>query len=227
MKNKTRIFAGGLIICAAIGFFISWMLMPDPGTTNTVHILGLVKQSRSQVMCSVVIQIITCVLYIVALFLVTQISFPIRKVSLLGICLIGVGILGLCSDAFFHLLAWFMTDDSVTTQKDVVRVMEFMQSDGLRFLIPLLLPFFIGGLILGVGLTQQKVISKISALVTSAAFLAGILMAIGHKMHAYDRSIPVLDILGIFAIGQAIIGFELLIAGRGIKFDHAALDVYR
>jgi hypothetical protein len=110
-----------------------------------------------------------------------------------------------------------MTDDSVTTQKDVVQVMEFMQTDGLRFLIPLLLPFFIGGLILGVGLTQQKVISKISAFVTSAAFLTGILMAIGHKMHAYDQSIPVLDILGIFAAGQAIIGFELLIFRRGVN----------
>ena len=54
----------------------------------------------------------------------------------------GIGAMGLCADAFFHLLAWFMTDDSVTIQEDVIRVMEFMQTDALIFLVPLLLPFF-------------------------------------------------------------------------------------
>ena len=211
--NKTKILAGGLLISGAIGFFISWGLMPDPGTTDTIHTLSIVKESRADVINSVIIQIITCVLYVGALALLTQLSFPLKKITLVGICLAGVGILGLCSDAFFHLLAWFMTDDSVNVQKDVVRVMEFMQTSGVRFLIPLLLPFFIGSLILAIGLTKQKAISKLSALVISAAFLAAILIVIAHKTQLYNGSIPVLGILAIFAIGQAIIGFELMMPG--------------
>ena len=225
--NKTKIFTGILFICGAIGFFTSWSLMPDPGTTDTSHILDIVKQSRSNVMNSVVIQIITSAVYVAALFLLTQISFPLKKVSLLGVCLVGVGILGLCSDAFFHLLAWFMTDDSVSIQRDVVRVMEFMQTEGVRFLIPLLLPFFVGGLILAIGLSKQKVISSLPAYVITIAFLLAMLMVIATKTHIYQGSIPVLFILGIFAIGQAIIGFELLTPGRKIIFDHTALDVYQ
>jgi len=225
--NKTKIFTGILFICGAIGFFISWSLMPDPGTTDASHILDIVKRSRSNVVNSVVIQIITSVVYVTALFLLTQISFPLKKESLLGVCLIGVGVLGLCSDAFFHLLAWFMTDNSVSIQRDVVRVMEFMQTEGVRFLIPLLLPFFVGGLLLAIGLRKQRLTSSLPAYVITIAFLLAILMVIGTKTHIYKVPVPVLFILGIFAIGQAIIGFEFLTPSRKITFDHAALDVYR
>ena len=225
--NKTKFFTGILFICGAIGFFTSWSLMPDPGTTDTSHILDIVKQSRSNVINSVVIQIITSAVYVAALFLLTQISFPLKKVSLLGVCLVGVGVLGLCSDAFFHLLAWFMTDDSVSIQRDVVRVMEFIQTDGVRFLIPLLILFFVGGLMLAMGLSKQKVISSLPAYVITVAFLLAILMVIATKTHIYKGSIPVLFILGIFAIGQAIIGFEFLTPGRKVVFDHTAVDVYQ
>ena len=225
--NRTKVFAGSLLICGAIGFFISWCLMPDPGTTDTTHILNMVKQSRSNVMNSVIIQIITSAVYVAALVLLTQISFPLRKISLLGVCLVAVGVLGLCSDAFFHLLAWFMTDDSVNAQKDVVRVMEFMQTDGVRFLLPILLPFFFGGLILAIGLSRQKLVSRLSAYVTTLAFLVAIIMVIATKTHLYNGPVPILFILGIFAIGHAIIGFECLGPDRRITFDHAAFDVYQ
>jgi hypothetical protein len=224
--NKTKFFAGSLLISGAIGFFTSWALMPDPGTTDAVHILNIVKQSRPDVISSVVIQIITCVFYVAALFLLTRV-IQLKNVSLVGICLVGVGLLGLCSDAFFHLLAWFMTDDSVDAERNVVRVMEFMQTDGVRFLIPLLLPFLIGSLILTIGLTKQKLISKVPALITSVAIVVGILMAIANKTHIYKGSVPVLDVLGLFAIGQALIGFEFLLPSRKIILDHTALDVYR
>ena len=225
--NKSKVFAGSLLICGAIGFFVSWSLMPDPGTTDTAHILDVVKQSRSDVINSVIIQIITSVIYIAALFMLTQISFQLNKLSLVGICLVGVGVLGLCSDAFFHLLAWFMTDDSVNTQKDVVRVMEFMQTDGVRFLIPILLPFFFGGLILAIGLKRQRLVSRLSAYVITLAFLVAVIMVIATKTHVYNGPVPILFILGIFAIGHAIMGFECLGPNRRITFDHAAFDVYQ
>ena len=225
--NKTKIFAGSLFIWAAIGFFVSWALMPDQGTTDTVHILNIVKQSRPSVITSVIVQIITCVLYIVALVLVTQLSFPMKKVTLLGFCLVGIGLIGLCSDAFFHLLAWFMTDDSVNIQKDVVRVMQFMQTVGVRFLIPLLLPFFIGALILAIGLSKQRVVSRLPVYAITLAFLVAIGTMIASKTHIYNGPVPVLFILGIFAMGHAITGFELLGPNRKIIFDHSALEIYQ
>lgn len=115
--TKRKILAGALLILAALGFFMSWYLMPDPGTTDTIHILKIVKQARIGVYSSVIIQIVSSVLYMVSLALLTQIGFPLKKITLVGVCFLGIGVLGFCSDAFFHLLAWYMTDDSVNIQR--------------------------------------------------------------------------------------------------------------
>ena len=190
--TKGKILAGALLILASIGFFMSWYLMPDPGTTDTIHILNIVKQARISVHSSVIIQIVSSVLYMVALALITQIGFPLKKITLVGVCFLGVGVLGLCSDAFFHLLAWFMTDDSVNIQKDVIRVMDFMQTGGVVFLIPLLLPFFIGSLLMAIGFSKQGLVSKTSGLIISAAFLIGVAITISAKLGIYHGSIPML-----------------------------------
>ena len=208
MKRK-NILTGCILMLAATGFWLSWFLMPDPGTNDTVHILSIVKQARGNVMNSVIIQIITSVVYVVALFLLTQISFPLRKTSLLGIIFLGIGSLGLCADAFFHLLAWFMTDNSVTIQKDVVTVMEFMQTTGVVFLIPLLLSLFIGSMLLAIGMNKQGLITKRSKFIIATAFLVGCVIAILNKLGIYGGPVPTLAILGIFAAGQGAIGLDL------------------
>ena len=88
-------------------------------------------------------------------------THPQKKITLAGAVLFGIGILGLCADAFFHLLAYFMTDDSVTVQKDVIQTMNFMQTTGVAFLIPLLLPFFIGSIVFAVGLKKEGIIFRL------------------------------------------------------------------
>jgi len=177
MKKQT-ISTGWLLILATITFWISWFLMPDPGTTDTNHILTIVKQARLSVLCSVIIQIVSSVLYVVALFSLAQLSFPQKKITLTGIALFGIGSMGLCADAFFHLLAYFMTDDSVNIQQDVVRVMNFMQTTGVVFLIPLLLPLFIGSLVLAIGLRKQAAISRTPTIIFITSFSIGIIGAI-------------------------------------------------
>src|SRR5262245_32417560 len=130
MKRQTNM-AGYMMILAAIGFWISWFLMPDPGTTDTEHILRIVKEARNSVFASVTIQIISSVLYIFALFPLSQGIFIRKKLTLYGLILFGIGVLGLCSDAFFHLLAFYMTDSTVTVQADIITVMTFMQTKAL------------------------------------------------------------------------------------------------
>src|ERR1044071_3159471 len=111
--NKQMRMIGWLLIHAALAFWISWFLMPDPGTTDTKHILEIVKEDRATVLSSVIIQIISSALYLVAFFLLVRKHFS-NKTILTGAILFGIGAMGLCADAFFHLLAYFMTDKSVT-----------------------------------------------------------------------------------------------------------------
>ena len=209
MSRHNRI-TGFLLIISAITFWLAWFLMPDAGTANTTHILNMVKESRAKVLASVIVQIISCLFYIIVIVRLSQAIFSYKKSTITGITLLGIGAMGMCTNAFFHLLAYFMTDDTVTIQADIVRVMEFMQTTGVAFLIPLLLPFFIGSIILSIDLQKQKVISKTAMALFIAALFTGISVAI--VSNASQIRVPgmTLLILGIFATGQAIIGTELI-----------------
>ncbi|AAS71744.1 hypothetical protein GS518_16025 [Leptospira interrogans] len=211
MKKQT-FWTGILLIFAAITFWISWFLMPDPGTTDARHILEIVKVSRNFVWYSAITQIVSSVCYIIALFSLADLITSQKKTTLSGFVLFGIGVLGMCSDAFFHLLAYYMTDDSVFIQENVIIIMNFMQTKGVIILVPLLLSFFIGSLILSIGLKLQNVISKIPMVVFLIAIFAGIPGAvIINKIFLYKRSIVSLIILGTFAIGQAWIGLEIIL----------------
>ena len=224
MKKQT-ILTGYLLILGAFTFWLSWLLMPDPGTTDTNHILNIVKQSRESVLYSVIIQITSAVLYAAALFLLVKVSFP-QKRTLTGVIVLGIGAMGLCADAFFHLLAWFMTDDSVTIQEDVIRVMEFMQTDALIFLVPLLLPFFIGSLVLGIGLHKQGITSAIPKWIFLATLVIGPVGALLSKT-IFDYNGPVLTLtsLGIFSLGHVFIGFELIMGAGKAKNNLTTIDL--
>src|SRR4030095_1002239 len=213
--NTKKNLACYLLILSAITFWISWFLMPDPGTTDTTHILTKVKQARISVLCSVIIQIVSSVLYVLALFSLTRFSVPQKKITLIGISLFGIGAMGLCSDAFFHLLAFFMTDDSVNIKQDVVRVMNFIQTTGVVFLIPLLLPLFIGSLVFAIGLKKQGIVSRNPTIIFIIAISIGIIGTIIAKtILGYNGPVLSLITLGLFAAGQALIGFEIIQASQ-------------
>jgi hypothetical protein len=216
--TRRTIITGYLFILAAITFWISWYLMPDPGTTDTVHILKIIKEQRTSVLTSLIVQIISSILYIAALFFLLQNSFDKKRINLTGIILTGVGAMGLCADAFFHLLAYYMTDNTVNIQQDVVRVMDFMQTEALIFLVPLLLPLFIGSLVLAINLAKKQIVSRTFALIIIAAFVIGILFAVAAKAGIYQAHIPVLGILAIFAAGQTFIGIELIKTSKTVRF---------
>lgn len=206
-QNK---MTGYILIFAGVTFWISWFLMPDPGTTDAAHILAIVKEKRTSVFASVIVQIVSSAAYIVALCLMAQRYLPQRKVTFAGIVLLGIGVLGLCSDAFFHLLAFYMTDSTVNMQADVIAVMTFMQTGGVAFLVPLLLPFFIGSLLLALGLHRQRVTTKLPQLMIIAAFTLGPLsVVIGKTIFEYQGNVISLCILGLVALGQANIGVQM------------------
>jgi len=209
MKKNTNI-SGYLLILASICFFASWWLMPDPGTTNTKHILSIVQQSRIQVLSSVIIQIISSVLYTIAAFVLIR-NNRIQKTAFAGSVLLAIGAMGLCADAFFHLLAYYMTSNNVTIQQDVVMVMNYMQTDALVFLIPLLLPFIAGSILLTAGLDKQAVISKWPRRTIIAALLFGLAGAIiTRSAGSVSGAALSMMVLALFSVAQIHAGLQLV-----------------
>jgi hypothetical protein len=209
MKNP--LIPGITLIVAALTFWLSWFLMPDQGTADTAHILSIVREARPSVYASVIVQIVSSVLYIPALFLLAANLQAINKFLLAGLILLAIGAMGMCADAFFHLLAYFMTSSQTHLKEGVVQVMEMMQTSGIKFLIPLLLPFFIGTLLLNYGLFKQALSSRIPFFITVLAFATGIIGAPIVNYLGYGRPILILSVLGIFAIAQAYAGCELAV----------------
>lgn len=207
--KKQIILTGYLLIAAAITFWIAWFLMPDPGTTDTRHILEIVNRIRPMVFSSVVLQIISSVLYLIVLFLLATIGRP-RQKTIIGFILWAIGAMGMCADAFFHLLAWYMTDASVTINEDVVRVMDFTQTSGVNFLIPLMLPFFIGGPMAAWGFYKQGIISKKPVLLFISAFIVGLAGMLVAKVLSLKEINLLLSPLALFAASQILTGYEMI-----------------
>lgn len=208
---KTRLYlAGALFIFASVTFWLSWYLMPDPGATEAAHILTLVKLSRKAVLWSVAIQVLSAVSYLFALFFTLQGIGSSHKLRLPGIALAGVGAMGLCSDAFFHLLAWCMTSKQVHIQSDVVQVMHLMQTRGLLFLVPLFLLFFIGSLVLAVSLHRSGLVSKKPYRLFSLVLLAGSAATVLAGKIGVQGPWPALLTLGLFATALGRMGYELI-----------------
>jgi len=211
MENKSIFKTTGLLfIFAAITFWTAWFLMPDQGTADTLHILTIVRQTRDSVFCSAIIQIISSVAFIPALFFLGLNLPGSKSITVWGLILFAIGAMGMCMDAFFHLFAFYMTDPIITIQSDIVNLMEFVQTKGVIVLVPLLLPFFIGTLLLTIGLSKQLVISRTSSLICFAALTIGIIGGVLVNVLGYGRPTLGISVLAMFALAQIIMGIGLI-----------------
>jgi len=85
-----------------------------------------------------------------------------------------------------------------------------MQSDGLKFLVPLLLPFLFGGWVFASGLRREETVSRwpdrvFALALTFAAAGGGMVVATGTGRHAV-----VLTFLGLVDLGYARLGLDLV-----------------
>ena len=219
MKKKS-ILSGILLMLAAICFWLGWSLIPDPGSTDSLHILEMVAHARVQVTMSVFLQILSSVLYITSLFLLVSINFSKRRILWGAICM-GIGSMGLCADAFFHLLAVSMTQPGIAREAGILHAMEYMQTHGLAFLTPLLLPFLVGSFLLSGGLRKQALLSATpSVLMTLGLILGPMASILMEKWLAYRGSAAALITLGLFAGGHVAIGLELMTVTEKGPFQH-------
>lgn len=152
--------------------------MPDQGTADTVHILKVVKDHRPYVWTSVLVQIFSSLVDLPALFFLIKDTVSPNAFVFWGVILLSIGAMGMCADAFFHLLAFFMTHPYITIDDNIIMVMELMQTRGILLLIPLLLLFFVGSLILAIGLFKLGISSNKSVIILVSAIVVGLVGAL-------------------------------------------------
>jgi hypothetical protein len=213
-QQRTARRGGALLVFASVTFWISWFLMPDAGTNDAAHILEVVREHRSSVFASVIVQIVSSIAFAPATLLIVQLPFSSSRGRILaGATLLLIGAMGMCADAIFHLAAYYMTADGVAPDA-VLRPMQLLQTEGIRVLVPLLLPFFIGAIVLALGLQRAGYVSRAPVMVFATAIAVAISGGVAAGVIGAGRHAVVLLFLGLFAVGLTWIGSNLMTAKR-------------
>jgi hypothetical protein len=172
--------AGAFLVVASVTFWVSWVLMPGVGVTDTAMLFALVGANRSGVFASVLLQLISAAAYAPALVAIAasdeaRESRPIRA----GCALLAVGAMGSAADAIFHLVAYEMTNPTVTPAA-MAPVMRRLQGPDLALLLPFVAAFFSGSAVLVVACRKGGMLARVGFLALIAApavLLAGASMA--------------------------------------------------
>ncbi len=208
--SRTRKSAGAILIFAAVTFWLAWLFMPDAGTNDAARIQEVVREHRGSVFLSLIVQIISSVAFVPAVLLIARLPLAqAQRRVFVGGALLLIGAMGMCADAIFHLAAYYMTADGVAPES-MHRSMMLLQTEGIRFLLPLLLSFLIGGIVLALGLQHAGLASPGPVMVfASAIATAGVGGITAAAMDA-GRYAVVLLFLGLFALALVWLGVELM-----------------
>jgi hypothetical protein len=219
MMLPRRTMSGMALIGAAVLFWAAWLLMPGVGVTDAREIFGLVGSRRGAVLASVVLQLVSAVLYVPALLGLSTTRTALRRPAVKwGATLLIVGAMGSAADAMLHLLAYAMTAPEVD-RAAVTPVMAFMQGPGLMLLAPLLLSFFVGGALLSFALAAEGVVSRWSPrlqMIGLAAAIAGGGLASAGWLPARFVGLAT---LAAFSAAQALVAQACLAAS--VEVGHA------
>ncbi len=203
-------FSAFALVLGAVTFWLAWFLMPDAGTNDASHILDAVRANHAAVWWSVLVQLISCVAFVPAVLGLAPVQGSRRSTfTLVGESLVLIGVMGMCADAFFHLIAYYMTAEGIA--KEAVQApMVLLQTEGIAFLVPLMIPFLVGGVVYTMGLWKAGLISATPTrffwlAIIGAVVGSGVVSVIGQGRH-----VVALLFLGLVALGYSWIGFELL-----------------
>jgi len=207
--TRTRFSALALMIGAGT-FWLAWFLMPDAGTNDPSHILDVVRASHTAVWWSVLVQLVSCVAFVPAVLGLATVQGSQRSTAtLVGGSLVLIGAMGMCADAFFHLVAYYMTAEGVTKEA-VLAPMTLLQTEGIMFLVPLMIPFLVGGMIYAAGTRKAGLVSATPAWFFWMALVVVVVGAGVVSVTGQGRQMVALSFLGLVALGYGWIGFELL-----------------
>lgn len=128
----------------AILLWSAWALMPDAATNDAAHILTAVSTARAAVCASAILQLAGAALLVAGL----AVEAGEGRSARLGAVAVLVGSAAMAADAVYHQLAFEMTAPGVA-RESILPVMAKMQTEALRPLVPLLLLFPAGAVIMG------------------------------------------------------------------------------
>jgi hypothetical protein len=208
--------SGILLAVAAAAFWLGWILMPDAGTRDAAHILDVVGAHRSAVWWSAVVHWLSSILFILGIIGIhSDVRASASGGARLGAALALLGAMGVCLDACFHLMAYYLTADGVPASA-VLESMRLLQTEGLAFLVPLLLSLIVGGAVYSVGLARAGITSGRSRWV----FLLGIAWAVAGGAVAVTvgagRQEVALVFVGFVALGYGWLGYDVAVGRRAL-----------
>jgi hypothetical protein len=202
-----------LFAAAALLFWLAWALMPGVGVTDAEQIFQLVSAQRSLVLWSVVLQLVSAALYVPGTLAIISDEGRRRVRGVRwGTALMLMGAMGSAADAVLHLLAYAMTAPGLE-RAPLARVMTFMQGPGLVLLAPMILSFFVGGVLLSVAFARIGVVSRWNPRLHGIALLLAVFGGLLAGSGLLPPRAVGLATLGSVSIAQAWIGLALW--GRG------------
>ena len=164
-----RGIAGTSLVVASVGFWLSWMLMPGVGVTDTATIFALVGANRSSVFASVVLQLLSAAAYAPALVAIAASDHARESRAMRAGCvLLAIGAMGSAADAVFHLVAYEMADPAVMSEA-MAPVMRRLQGPDLGLLLPFVVAFFSGSAVLAVARRKGGTFARVGFLALIAA----------------------------------------------------------
>jgi hypothetical protein len=196
---------GLCLIAAAALFWLAWALMPGVGVTDAQRIFELVGSHRTDVLASVVVQLVSAVLYVPAMLGVAADERLGARPA--GVLLVGA--LGSAADAVLHLLAFAMTAPGIDPAP-MIPVMKFMQGPGLVLLAPLILGFFVGGAWLSIAAARAGVVPRWNPWLHAIALVTALAGRALASAGLVPPRIAGLTVLAIFAAAQIHVGLALL-----------------
>jgi hypothetical protein len=200
--------AGILLFIASTAFWVSWLLMPGVGVTDTARIFWLVGQHRPSVFVSVVLQLLSAAAYVPAIQ--TIVLSGVSRGARAGSILLVIGAIGSAADAIFHLVAFEMTAQGIPA--DVVApVMRRLQGPDLLLLLPFVAAFFVGHALLIAAMRGWGRFARYGAwLLVAAPGILVVGVALVRFAHVPGRVVG-LSFLGAVAGSLAMIGLALAV----------------
>jgi hypothetical protein len=164
-----RRIAGTCLVVASVTFWLSWVLMPGVGITDTAAIFALVGANRSSVFASVVLQLVSAAAFAPGLVAIaTSGAARESRAMRAGCVLLAIGAMGSAADAVFHLVAYEMTDPAVMFEA-MAPVMRRLQGPDLGLLLPFVVAFFSGSAVLAVAQRKGGTLGRVGFLALIAA----------------------------------------------------------
>ncbi|MGH2897081.1 MAG: hypothetical protein ACRDMZ_00280 [Solirubrobacteraceae bacterium] len=213
-----RRFGGVCLVGAAVTFWLTWFLMPMPGTTDVVFILAQVGATPERVWWSVAAQLVSSALFVPGL-LAFAAAPELRgsPLAFVSASLAGIGATGFAADAIYHLLAYEMTRPEIARDA-MVPVMTRFQSQDLVFVAPQLLLLLLGFLLLSVCAARARLVPRTNP----GLYLAALVLALGGGLLAgaipQGRRAVALGVLALISLSVSWVGVAL---ARGASEPHA------